>query len=71
MGVADAGAEDKVQGASKQRIADVSVLPRHRVGFDRAFEARPHAEVRAIHEGAPMTRNVPDADFMPLASAAP
>lgn len=52
LGVADAGAEDKVQGVSKQRIADVSVLPWHRVGFDRALEARPHAEVRAIHEGA-------------------
>ena len=47
MGIADARAEEQVEHAGQQRIADIAVLPRHCAGGDPAEEARAHAHVGA------------------------
>ena len=46
VGVAHAGAEEEVEGAREQRVADVAVQPRHRAGLD-AVHAVAHDEVGA------------------------
>ena len=47
VGVFDARAEEQVQEAREQRVADVAVQPRHRAGLD-VVHAVAHHELRAV-----------------------
>ncbi len=50
VGVGDLHAEEDVEEAGEDRVADVPVEPRHRLAVDRPLEARAHDEVVAGRE---------------------
>jgi hypothetical protein len=49
VGVVDAGAEEDVEEAGEQRVADVAVQPRHRSRMD-VLHPVAHDELRAVLE---------------------
>ena len=62
VGVRDLHAEEDVQEAGQDRVADVAVEPRHRLAVDRPLEARAHHEVVARRRGARRTARARPSD---------
>ena len=56
--VGDLHAEEDVQEAGEDRVADVAVEPRHRLAVDRPLEAGAHHEVVALREALDERREV-------------
>ena len=56
--VGDLDAEEDVQQARQDRVADMAVEPRHRLAVDRPLEARAHHEVVALRKALDERREV-------------